>query len=61
MYIINNKNQIFNTDCIPVITADGVHVLAVFGNVPRPISYNVECIKTIRDGLIEGREFVEVD
>ena len=61
MYIINNKGQIFNTDCIPEITTDGTHVLAVFGNTPRPISYNPEAIKTIAEALKSDADYVEVD
>ena len=61
MYIINNKNQIFNTDCIPEITSDGVHVLAMFGNSPRPISYTPDSLATIADGIRDGRDYVEVD
>ena len=61
MYIINNKGQIFNTDCIPEITTDGTHVLAVFGNTPRPISYNPEDLKTIADGIRHNTDFVEVN
>ena len=61
MYIINNKGEIFNTECIPEITTDGVHVLAVFRTTPRPISYNPETIKTIADGIKNHRDYVEVD
>ncbi len=61
MYIINTKGEIFNTECIPQITTDSVHVYAVFNNTPRTISYNPETIRTIADALRAGRDYVEVD
>ena len=61
MYIINNKGEIFNTDCICEITTDNVHVFAVWDGNPRTISYNVEALKTIADGLRNNASIVEVD
>ena len=61
MYIINKKNEIFNTACIPEITTNGVQVLAMFGNTPRPISYNPDSLTTIADGIRDGLDYVEVD
>ena len=61
MFIINKKNEIFNTDCIPEITTNGAQVLAMFGNTPRPISYNPDSLTTIADAIRDGRDYVEVD
>ena len=61
MYIINSKNEIFNTDCIPEITGSTAQVLAVFGNTARTITYNPDAITTIVDGIRNGLACVEVD
>ena len=61
MYIINNKGEIFNSDCIPEITTDGVHVFARGNEAPRVISYNPESIRTIADALKKNKHFVEVN
>lgn len=61
MYIINNKNEVFNTECIPEITSNGAQVVALFGNSLRPISYNRDSLTTIADAIRDGRDYVEVD
>ena len=61
MFIINNKGDIFNTDCIPEITTSGDQVVAVFGNTLRPISHNSEDMTTIADGIRNGADYVEVN
>lgn len=61
MYIINNKGEIFNTDCTSWITSDNAYVFAVFGNTTRTISYNPGALKTITEALKAGADYVEVD
>lgn len=61
MFIINNKNEVFNTDCIPEITANSAQVFAMFGNATRTISYNPDSLTTIADAIRAGRDYVEVD
>ena len=61
MYIINNKGYIFNTDLMHEIMADNTHILAVYGNSTRTISYNPAELKTIVDALKRGDSVVEVD
>lgn len=61
MYIINNKGEIFNTDCIPEITTDGMHIFARGYDTPHIISYNPATIKTIADAIKKNKPFVEVD
>lgn len=61
MYIITKTHGVFNTDCIPEISTDGVHVFAHgYGN-PRPISYTPETLTTIIEALKNGADFVEVE
>lgn len=61
MYIINNKNEIFNTNCIPEITVKNFQVLAMYGNTAQPISYKPDNFMTIADAIRDGRDYVEVD
>ena len=61
MFIINKKGEIFNTDCIRVITVNPPHVLAVWDNTPRVISYTPEDIETIAGGIRNFKAYVEVN
>lgn len=61
MYIINNKGEIFNTDCIREITTNGNHTLAVWDSNPRVISYRAEALKTIGNALRNNATIVEVE
>ena len=60
MYIITNRNTIFNTDCIPEIRVNSGVVYAVADNLPVVISYNPDAITTIADGIRNHADFVEV-
>ena len=61
MFIINHKGEVFNTDCIPEITANSAQVFAMFGNTARTICYTPDGLKTIADAIRDGRDYVEVD
>ena len=60
MYIITNRNTIFNTDCIQEIRLSSNIVYAVGGGTSSPISYDPDALATIADGIRNHADFVEV-
>lgn len=58
MYIISARHGIFNTEAIPVISSDGVHIYAKVGTQNVPISSDITDMEKIISALKAGESYV---
>ena len=58
MYIITERHGIFNTEVIPTIFDDGVHIYAKLGTLNVPVSSDITDMQKIIAALKAGESYV---